>query len=83
MIVMTLNCKGLASIPEKLVVRRLVEDQRIDVFFLREIMGDGHVIAGEMEVLLSDWNFISVDAKGRSMGLLLGWRTRLFNFLSA
>ena len=51
--------------------------------FLQEIMSDGHVIAGEMEVLLSGWTLISVDAKGRSGGLLLGWRTRLFQFLSA
>ena len=45
-------------------------------------MGDGQVIAGELEVLLAGWNFISVDAKGRSGGLLLGWRTRLFHFIS-
>ena len=83
MIVSTLNYRGLASFPKKLVVRRLVEDQHIDVFLLQEIMGDGHVIAGDMEVLLSGWTFISLDAKGRSGGLLLGWRTRLFHFLSA
>ena len=51
-------------------------------FFLQEIMGDGHVIAGEMEVLLADWTFILVDAKGRSGGLLLGWRTRMFHFIN-
>ena len=83
MIVSTLNCRGFASFPKKLAMRRLVEDRRIDVFFLQEIVGDGHVIAGEMEVLLSGWTFISLDAKGRSVGLLLGWRTRLFHFLSA
>ena len=83
MIVSTLNCRGLASLPKKLAVHRLVEDQRTDVFFLQEIMGDGQVITGELEVLLADWALISVDAKGRSGGLLLGWRTRLFHFLSA
>ena len=83
MIVSTLNCRGLASLPKKLAVRRLVDDQHIDVFFLQENLGDGHVIAGEMEVLLSGWNFISLDAKGRYGGLLLGLRTRLFHFLSA
>ena len=31
--------------------------------------------------MLKDWNFVSVDAKGRSRGLLLGWRTRNFHLL--
>ena len=41
MIVTTLNCRGLASLSKKLVVRRLVEDQFVDVLFLQEIMGMG------------------------------------------
>ena len=49
MIVTTLNFQGLASFPKKLAVRRLVEDQLIDVLFLQEIMGDGKSLAGEME----------------------------------
>ena len=64
-------------------MRRLVEDQLIDVLFLQEIMGDGKSLAGEMESLLFGWDFISLDAKGRSGGLLLGWRLRHFHFLSA
>ena len=82
MIVTTLNCWGLASLPKKLVVRRLVEDQFIDVLFLQEIMGDGLSLAGELELLLSGWVFISLDAKGKSRGLLLGWRIRHFELLS-
>ena len=72
MIVTTLNYRGLASLPKKLAARRLVEDRFIDVFFLEEIMGDGLSLAGEMESLLSGWVFISLDAKGKSGGLLLG-----------
>ena len=41
MIVMTLNCRGLASKPKKLTICRLVADQSIDVLFLQETMGDG------------------------------------------
>ena len=83
MIVMTLNYQGLASLPKKLVVRRMVEDQLIDVLFLQEIMGDGLSLACELELLLSDWVFISLDAKGNSGGLLLGWRIRHFQLISA
>ena len=68
MIVTTLNCRGLASLPKKLAVHRLVEDQFIDVLFLQEIMGDGLSLAGQMESLLSGWVFISLDAKGKSGG---------------
>ena len=58
MIVKNLNCRGLASLPKKLVVHRLVEDQNIDVLFLQEIMGNGLYLAAEMESLLSGWIFI-------------------------
>ena len=41
MILMTLNCRGLASKPKKLAVCRRVEDKHVDVLFLQESMGDG------------------------------------------
>ena len=72
MIVTTLNCRGLASLPKKLAVRRLIEDQFIDVLFLQETMGNGLGLVGEMESMLPGWNFISLDAKGMSRGLLIG-----------
>ena len=80
MIVSTLNCRGLASLPQKLAMCRLVDDQHIDVLFLQESMGDGQILIGEMESLLNGWDFVSVDAKGKSGGLLLGWRARHFSF---
>ena len=52
MIMTTLNCWGLASLPKKLAVRRLIEDQFIDVLFLQEIMGNGLSLAGELELML-------------------------------
>ena len=74
MIVTTLNCRGLDSLPNKLAVRRMVEDQLVDVLFLQEIMGDGFSIARDLESLLSGWIFVSLDATGKFGGLLLGWR---------
>ena len=65
------------------MVSRLVEDQLIDVLFLQESMGDGKILAGEMETLLQGWVFVWVDSKGKSGGLLLGWKYRYFNLLSA
>ena len=82
MIVMTLNCRGLASIPKKLAVCRLVDEQFIDVLFLQETMGDGVIFVGELDSMLKGWRFVSVDAKGKSRGLLLGCRTRHFHLLN-
>ena len=80
---MTLNCRGLASLPKKLAVKRLIDEQSLDVIFLQETMFDGCVLVKEMELMLKDWQFISVDAKGRSGGLLLGWRSPKFLLLNA
>ena len=46
-------------------------------------MFDGCILVKEMELLLKDWQFVSVDATGRSGGLLLGWRTCNFLLLNA
>ena len=83
MIVMSLNCRGLASKPKKLAVCKLVTDQFIDVLFLQETMGDGVLFASNMEFLLSGWTFCSMDAKGKSGGLLVGWRNQFLLFLNS
>ena len=83
MILMTLNCHGLDSKPKKLAVCRLVEDKHVDVLFLQESMGNGQLFVVELESLLKGWNFLSLDACGKSRGLLLGWRSRCFHLLNA
>ena len=72
MILMTLNCRGLASKPKKLAVCRLVEDKHVDVLFLQESMGDGQFFVDALESMLKGWTFLSLDACGKSGGLLLG-----------
>ena len=46
-------------------------------------MCEGCILVKDMELLLKGWQFVSMDAKGRSGGLLLGWRTRDFLLLNA
>ena len=55
MILTTLNCRGLASLPKKLAVKRLIDEQSLDVIFLQETMFDGCILVKEMELLLKDW----------------------------
>ena len=72
MILITLNCRGLASKPKKLAVCRLVEVQHVDVLFLQESMGIGHLLVVDLESMLKGWNFIYLDARGKYGGLPLG-----------
>ena len=80
---MTLNCRGLASLPKKLAFKRLIEEQSLALIYLQETMCDGCILVKDMELLLKGWQFVSVDAKCRYGGLLLGWRTRNFLLLNA
>ena len=52
MILMTLNCRGLASLSKKLVVKRLIEAHSLDVIFLQETMFDGSILVLELESML-------------------------------
>ena len=70
MILMTLICHGLASKPKKLAVCRLVEAQHVDVLFLQESMGIGHLLVADLESMLKGWTFLSLDAHGKFGGLL-------------
>ena len=55
MILMTLNCRGLDSLPKKLAVKRMIDEQSLDVIFLQETMFDGCTSVKEMESLLKYW----------------------------
>ena len=68
---------------KKLAVCRLVEYQHIDVLFLQESMGNGFLLVEELESMMSGWTFLPVDARGKSRGLLIGWKTIFFHLLNA
>ena len=42
-------------------------------------MGEGFSLAGELELMLSGWTFISLDAKGNSGGCCWAGGLELFN----
>ena len=44
MILLTLNCRGLASQPKKLAVKRLIDEQAVDVIFLQKMVIKGCVL---------------------------------------
>ena len=83
MILITLNFRGLASLPKQLAVKRLIDEKSLDAIYLQENMFDGCILVKERELLLKHRQYVSVDAKGRSGGLLLGWRFHNFLLLNA
>ena len=46
-------------------------------------MGIGHMLVVDLESMLKGWDFLSLDACGKSGGLLLGWRSIFFHLLNA
>ena len=55
----------------------------LDVIYLQETMCEGCMLVKDLELMLNGWQFVSVDARGRSRGLLVGWKTRNFLLLNA
>ena len=83
MILMSLNVRGLASLPKKLAVKRLIDLHSVDVLFIQETMIEGDVLVQDLELMINGWQFISVDAMGRSGGLIVGWKSCNFLFITA
>ena len=72
--VLSFNCRGLASSHKKSSLKRLVERIQLDVIFLQGTMGNCDSVQQALFTLLPGWDFLAMDARGRSGGLATGWR---------
>ena len=72
--IMSFNCRGLAGPGKKLALMRVLSLEHPDVLMLQETLGVGDVIQGKLENWLPGWSFVTLDAKGRSGGLAVGWK---------
>jgi exonuclease III len=73
--IISFNCKGLASPHKKSSLKHLVFQIGPDVLFLQETLGSSEAIKESLQSLLPGWEFMTMDAKGRSEGLATGWRS--------
>jgi hypothetical protein len=73
--IMSFNCRGLAGALKKPSLKRVIATEHPDVLLLQETMGVGEEVKSSLELLLPGWNFITVDAMGRSGGLATGWNS--------
>ena len=72
--ILSFNCRGLAGPGKKPAFIRVLTLEHPDVIMLQETMGEGEVIWERLESWLPGWSFVTVDARGRSGGLAVGWK---------
>jgi hypothetical protein len=68
MIMMTLNCQGLASPSKKLALKRLIEAIKSLHHSLQELMVDMEKTTQELSKKFTNWEFSYIDAIGRLRG---------------
>lgn len=64
--VLSFNCQGLESPFKKSSLKRLVQKTKSEVIFLQETMGPSEVIKGVLLSLFPYWDFLVLDARGKS-----------------
>ena len=77
--IVSFNYRGIARLDKKPGLRRLVYATPIVVIFPQETLGSAHSITHLLGSMFLGWNFIGVDANGRSGGLCLGYNKRSIN----
>lgn len=73
MILLSYNCRGLASLHKKSSLKRMITLLGPQIILLQEMMGPRDFIKEALESWLPGWAFEAVDAVGRSGGVAIGW----------
>ena len=74
MIFLCFNCRGLASNSKKIALRGIVKKYTPYVIMLQETLASSEEIKGAICKLFPSWSFFTLDTKGWSRGLVVGWR---------
>ena len=82
MIILSFNCRGLASQPKKLALRELVKSQNPDVMLIQENLGQGEEVKGILSRMFPGWVFQALDAHGRFGGLVTRYNSGRIKELS-
>jgi len=81
--VMSFNCRGLAGPKKKSALMRVLTLEHPDVILLQETLGESSVIKERLESWLPGWSFVTLDVRGRSGGMAVGWKTCVMKVQSA
>eukprot|EP00253_Pinus_taeda_P016222 PITA_16222 len=74
MILLSWNCRGLASKPKKLALKELVSRYNLDILFLQETLGRSLEVESVLRISFPGWVFHAIDAEGHLGGLAIGVR---------
>ena len=83
MIFLSLSCRVITSTSKKLTIRRLLDIYKADVIFFQETMCLGIKAIEELKILIKYWEFVSIDALGKSSALLTRWNCRTLKLLNS
>jgi len=72
MIILSLNCHGLASSPKELALKEVIHNYNLDILLLQETLGAGEEVSKSLSKLMPRWSIHALNAKGRSGGITLG-----------
>ena len=81
--ILSFNCRGLVGPGKKPAFIRVLTLEHPDVIMLQETMGEGEVIRERLESWLPGWSFVTVDARGCSGGLAVGWKNCCVKLINA
>ena len=81
--VLSFNCRGLAGPGKKPAFIRVLTLEHPDVIMLQEILGVGEAVKENLESWLPGWSFVTLDVRGRSGGLAVGWRKCFLKLVNA
>ena len=77
MILISYNCRGLASPHKKSSLKRMITLLSPQIILLQETMGSRDLVKEALESWLPGWAFEAVDAAGRSGGVAIGWMSTI------
>ena len=80
--IISFNFRGLAGPLKRPALQRVVDLEHPDIMLLQETLGVGDVIKEKLENWFLGWNFVTLDVRGRSGGLVLEWNTRVVKALN-
>ena len=80
--IMSFNHQGLAGPLKRPALRRVVDLKNPDVMLLQDTLGVGDVIKAKLESWFLGWQFVTLDVRGRSGGLAMGWNTHMVKALN-
>ena len=80
---LSFNCRGLAGPGKKSAFIRVLTLEHPDVIMLQETLGVGEVIRERLESWILGWSFVTVDARGRSGGLEVGWKNSCVKLINS